>query len=258
MLEKDQRLAVWRLDGNVRSIHKIRLTMYCNEEAAQEMPDVAIRPGFIEVLQELSQKHNFVHVAHTDHNPDILEETLRLTKLSPYFDRIITVHTHYNKYAWPHKYFAEEYGLSDEEAREKMIGLGVAHYDQPYDIPGVVFIEQSERVEDVFRVDTSLTKDLIYLLLEKGEGHFKKGFEALYKDAPEVGPKNHPFPIRHSRESRPTFFMQYLPVSRNDEKAIPETSTPKIFWVKGDPTDRKPTIITEPIRELFPQIPTHS
>jgi hypothetical protein len=235
MLDKDQYVAVWRLDGNIHPFWQFERRITSGIAAEEKPLSLSLRPNFRQTLEHLSKEYNFVHVVHSDYWDRAMELALEKTNLKQHFKLIADKHEYNTKeYAWPQRYFIDQLGLTESEAQDRMIVLGSASYDHHTDVPGVVYLNQDQSPDLTFRSDTAYVGQRVLELLKDGEGSFNKGFAKWYEKGSQREEEERNLkivPIRRFYFSNKMFaFLSYHPLTMNThlDRDIPSSSIPTI------------------------------
>lgn len=222
---KENPIAIWNLEDQIEGMNMIDLSLYNK----QSFPNLKIRTGFEEILDNLAKNHNFQHFGFTSYSQDIKNETIKDTKIDKHFSEIISSEDTPSDF---YSFYIKKLGLSKKDAYKRVIAVANKRYQQqPIDIPGLVFIAldatTNQSFQDLFPIEPILTH-----LWQSGEGDFKTGYENLLQTA-RINPYsiNTPFPIYENfLPNHPIYFlMQYFQTYFNQQTADPYTCNPTIY-----------------------------
>lgn len=78
-----------------------------------------------------------------------------------------------------------ELGISAEQAVRSLIVVGHKPTDRPYDIPGVVFLNDRRRILSLPEEESTatITQHVIDILLAVGNGNFNRAFNDIFEEA---------------------------------------------------------------------------
>jgi len=146
-----------------------------NASYDEELSLKCLRKGVTGFLEKLCN-HNCRNFITTQGSTAYAQEVLTLTGIAKYFEGIFDgeqINACRGKLVKP---LARKVGLTDEEARERILVTGDIKDDQPADISGVVFVFHPSG----YRHDADILDTVSSLLNDLGEGNFNRGFSRLY------------------------------------------------------------------------------
>lgn len=137
-----------------------------------------MRYGMKEALEALKD-YDHVVTTSTSLNEESVQQILNAGGIAHCFadiTRVVQGTTRFGKCYLP---VARKFGLSEEEARARMIAIGNLPGDQPIDLEGMVFIHQHQ----AHKYDAAVIRIILEQLNAVGDGNFAQAFERLWQGA---------------------------------------------------------------------------
>ena len=166
------RMTLWDLDKTLGTFAPIE----------KGRTDIHLREGIREILEENRQK-GILNVLTTNAMEEYAEIALNLAKIRQYFELIFPRDVVMAFEGKKYQDVLTIYGISAEEAEDKIIVIGDNLRDRPIDVPGLTFILDSTYRNS--EADASDLRDVLNNLTKNTS--FAKGFESMYAQA-----KQHP------------------------------------------------------------------
>lgn len=135
--------------------------------------ELVVRPGIAATLERLARR-GYRHVVTTGGTRDYAESMLAVAGLRQHFTGIFEGAEIDAGAGKRYRPVAHSLGLTNEEARARLVAIGDLVYDQPADIDGMVFIHQPNG----YRCEASVVEDVIRWLEVAGAGDLLAGFHA--------------------------------------------------------------------------------
>jgi hypothetical protein len=177
----------WDMDYTLGSFGQIAYEME-GRKIPDYLPDFGLRPGIEELLSELSGKGYKQYIT-SSASGDYVAEVLKRTGINKYFDKIYSREDIDGLYSpKDYKHILNELNISLINAEDNTIIIGDREGDIPSDINDVVTILDKFH----FMRNASLTRIMINMLEENGQGSFNKGFQELYAKSKKL-PKTYDF-----------------------------------------------------------------
>lgn len=176
----------WDLDETLGSFRRIAYEMGGEEAPDWEHP-IALRYGLEDLLHEFSEDAGYIHFITTSGTFDYANEALKRTGIADRFKQVFGRDTVARGWGKHYRPVAETIGFSDDDMRAGMIAIGDAPGDKPMDVD-IVFLH----VGLGNSMDALVIREIITTVLDKGEGHFRQGFEKLYAEAVPEFPDEEP------------------------------------------------------------------
>lgn len=171
----------WDMEGTLGEFSDIALEVLGDKLIPKEqilVPEkVGVRYGQRELLERLSLQ-GFEHFVTTSACAEYANEALRRYDLLKYFEKVFDCDAVQHLRGKKYRPVTEVMGFSDSDASSNMVVIGNNDIDQPADIEGLVFINQSH----CLNYDAIVTEKILRHLLKKGNDDFKKGFDVLQKN----------------------------------------------------------------------------
>ena len=186
MKEVQPHVLCWDLDETIGNFRRISYEIEGKSIPEWERP-LGLRYGIKELLEEFSEKNGYVHYITTSATFEYARRALKKSRLAKHFkhifDRTCTSAARGKNY----RPVAQELGYSDEDMRARMIAIGDAPGDRPVD-SNIVSVDLGPGSG----IETLVIREIITTLLDRGNGHFIKGFECLYEEAIPQFPDEEP------------------------------------------------------------------
>lgn len=208
LIPKTSKVLCWDLDETLGWFRRIAYEMGGEKVPEWEQP-IALRYGITDLLQEFSEEAGYVHFVTTSGTFDYASEALRRTGIADRFRQVFGRETVSRGWGKHYRPAAETVGFSDDDMRANMIAIGDAPGDKPMDID-IVFLH----IGLGNQMDALVIREILTTVLDKGEGHFKQGFDRLYAEAtPEFPDKEPEFQNRTFDTGRGILFqLEYRPL----------------------------------------------
>lgn len=161
----------WDLDDTLGSFG-----WSCQDQDQERTPSALLRYGVADLLRNFSEESGYLQAVTTGATLQRANDVLEKTGLLHHFEWVFgreTVGILGKRY----RPVVETLGLSDEDMRANMIVIGDSSLDEPMDTD-LVFLHVNS-----LNMEALVICKIVTTLLEKGEGHFRNGFEMLYQEA---------------------------------------------------------------------------
>jgi len=162
------RIVLWDLDKTLGTFDPIE----------KGRTDIKVREGIRDILEENQQK-GILNVLTTGATRAYAERALNLAKIRPNFELIFPREIVMGYNGKTYQDILTIYGLSAEEAEDKVAVIGDMIRDRPIDVSGLTFILDSTYRSS--EADASDLRDILSHLTEQES--FVKGFNAMYARA---------------------------------------------------------------------------
>jgi hypothetical protein len=228
--QESLRVICWDLDDTLGTFRKVILPDW-------EQP-LALRYGIKELLHDFSEKSGYVHFVTTSGTVDYASKALRRTGIRKFFRDVFGRETVSRETGKIYKPVADVLEFSEEAMRANMIAVGDAPGDQPVDIDMVFLDLGSGGIE----MDALVIREILTTVLDKGNGHFKNGFEKLYLEAIPMSPNEKP-EYQHKTYDLGngiTFELEYRAQRGGN---LGKRNVPVITWINAPGYEREPIII---------------
>jgi len=175
----NRKIACWDMDDTLGAFMNLTYRLHGQTPSKYDTDankPSGLRHGIRDLLVRLSSQ-DFTHVVTTGKVKSFAEPVLKHIGLDVHFDRVYgreEIVQGVDKY---YESVARDYGLSDEEARSKMIVIGDAPGDEPKDLGGVVFVEHCA----CLHFDSIVTEKILQRLGELGNSDFYRGFQSWHQ-----------------------------------------------------------------------------
>lgn len=162
------RIALWDLDKTLGTFDSLE----------QGRTDIQLRPGIKQILEDNQQK-GIINVITTNATREYAEQALLLAEIKKYFELVFSREVVMAYAGKKYQDILTIYGISGDEAKDKVIVIGDTPRDRPVDVPGLTFV-----LDSTYRNEGSNAQDLRQILNDlTAHKSFAKGFEAMYSQA---------------------------------------------------------------------------
>lgn len=169
---KQPRGVCWDLDHTLIGLCRAPTIHAMSDALAPRATEIVVRPGIAHTLERLAHR-GYWHVVTTGGTREYAEAVLAATGLRQHFTGIFEGAEIDAGAGKRYRPAARSLGMTDEEARRRLIAVGDLVYDQPADIGGLVFIHQPNG----FRSEGGTVEGVIEWLEEAAGGGLLEGFE---------------------------------------------------------------------------------
>lgn len=184
----DNKVIFWDMDKTLGFFEQL---YYGN--LANIVPECITNPfGLKEGIEDLlnqTASAGLTHYVTTSAKRDYAIKVLKNTDIEKYFRKVFTRKELCGVLGIGHKNYAipiEDIGLSLENAKSDVLIIGNSTNDVPNKDYGIVSIIDKHQ----WMRNSELTKKMIHLLIDNGNGDFNKGFNELYANSEKISQRN--------------------------------------------------------------------